>query len=301
VRLFAWPRCDDALRLAAFARALAPLSGDPDVALVVGHDSGADGDRDLALAGLFDALALELGEHDLEVLVVELRTDDTGAPAVGPGAAGEAPFESRLRALGASVHGLLDVGGRDPFALARLGHAPLRTADDVRRWREARRVAGALGAPLREALLGLGDGTALWLGGPSVSQVGELAELLPRGAHLVVAGPDPSGRAARAALCAASVRDRVDWIDLGARDLARVWDEPLELLVLDGRRGVPALRRAWLDWRMHLVPGGAVVLVGNVAEGAEFLVGEGLRPCTRECDAARFVAPRLAQRTAEPS
>jgi hypothetical protein len=326
VRLFAWPRCDDAGRLAAFARALAPLSGDADVALVVGHDSGTDGDRDLALAGLFDALAQELGEHELEVLVVELGADETGAQAAGAeapaarpsageecegrprhtirdGSAGddEAQLEARLRALGASVHGLLDVGGRDPFALARLGHVPLRTADDVRRWRDSRRVAGALGSPLREALLGLGDGTALWLGGPSASQIGQLAELLPAAAHLVVANPDPSGRAARAALCAAPLAERVDWIDLGARALAQVWDEPLELLVLDGRRGLPALRRAWLDWRAHLVPGGAVVLVGNVVDGAEFLAGEGLRACTRADGAARFVAPRPVPRAAEPS
>jgi hypothetical protein len=283
LRLFVWPRFDDAAHLERLVAALAPVLGDERLTLVVRHDARTDGERDAALDALFAALAEVCGDLELEVLVEEH------------------PFErDELARLGAAVHGVLDVGGRDRFELARLGHVPLADAAAVAAWRSrVMKDAVGLPEPLARALAELGGGTALWLGGPDARSASEIAKHLADAAHLVIAAPSHAAREARAVVFAAERSQQVDWIDLGAVELAGVWDEPLELLVFDVQRGVPAALRTFATWRAQLVPGAEVVLLGDDGTCGRALEGEGLRVRTRSHGASTFTTPRFRTRAAE--
>jgi hypothetical protein len=282
LRLFVWPRFDEPAHLERLVAALAPVLGDERVTLVVRHDARTDPERDVALDALFAALAEVCGDIELEVLVEDH------------------PFErDELSRLGAAVHGVLDLGGRDRFELARLGHVPLTDAAAVAAWRLRAQAAGGLPEPLARALAELGGGTALWLGGPERGAAGEIATHLADGGHLVVAAPSHGAREARAVVFAAERSERIDWIDLGALELASLWDEPLELLVFDVRRGVPAALRTFAAWRVHLVPGAEVVLLGDDGTCGRSLEGEGLRVRTRSSGASTFTTPRQRARAAE--
>ncbi|QDU84120.1 hypothetical protein Pla163_12240 [Planctomycetes bacterium Pla163] len=281
-RLLAWPRWERPDALERLVAVLEPAIRDGFAAVVLRFDPEEDGlhlDSDTALERFFAACADAFGDPSaIEALVVDV-------PLV----------RGELRSLAAAVDGLVDVGDRDALELARIGLAPLRTAAEVATWRTRHGEPGSLAPCLRAALCELVEGTALWLGGPDERTARDLAASLEGvigdDARLVVAAPGRAAREARGVLLSSSLAPVIDWIDLDAVSLARAWTEPLELLVLDGSRGLPPLRRALDAWRSHLALGANVALVNDGGEGRELLLTEGLRLRSTDRGAAVFAAP----------
>jgi hypothetical protein len=281
-RLLAWPRWERPDALARLVATLEPAIHDGFAAIALRFDPDEDGlhlDSDTALERFFAACADVFGDPAaIEAVLVDV-------PLV----------RGELRSLAAAVDGLVDVGDRDALELARIGLAPLRTPADVAAWRVKHAEPTSLAPCLRAAFCELVEGTALWLGGPDERTARDLAANLEgvfgEDARLVVAAPGRAAREARSVLLTSSLASVIDWIDLDAVALAAAWNEPLELLVLDGSRGLPPLRRALGVWRTHLALGANVALVNDGGEGRELLLAEGLRLRSTDRGAAVFAAP----------
>lgn len=280
-RLLAWPCWERANALERLVAVLEPAICDGFAAVALRFDPDEDGrhlDADTALERFFAVCADAFGDPSvIEVVLVDV-------PLV----------RGELRTLAAAADGLVDVGDRDALELARIGLAPLRTASDVAAWRTRQAASTSLAPCVRAALSELVEGTALWLGGPDEGAARELARdfggVLAEDARLVVAAPARAARAARGELLASPVARSIDWIDLDAVELAAAWKEPLELLVLDGSRGFPPLRRAFEAWRVHLALGANVALVNDSGEGCDLLTAAGLRLRSTGRGAAVFAA-----------
>ncbi|MEZ5977937.1 MAG: hypothetical protein R3F34_06955 [Planctomycetota bacterium] len=282
-RLLAWPRWGDPDSLRRLAAAVEPIARTDAAALVLRFDPELDGDHDAALDALVHAFAEHYGEEiDLEVVL----EDHPIAP-------------SDLARIGAAVHGLLDLGDRDAAQLAPFGHAPLADANAVAAWLDALLLGADLDPLVREALDSLDDARALWIGGPGHGAAGRVTTELGGTARLAVVGPTREARRARAELFASPGSENVDWYDLAPSDALAFWDDPLELLVIDGSVGALAARRAFDGWRQHLLPGAYVVLLGASGTGTRWLEEEGFRLRSESGGSALLVAPLPAARAAD--
>lgn len=58
---------------------------------------------------------------------------------------------------------------------------------------------------------------------------------------------------------AASSRGKAVWIEKFSQDAAQAWNEPIDLIVIDGDHAQTAVKRDWQDWNIFVRPGGIVI------------------------------------------
>ena len=54
-------------------------------------------------------------------------------------------------------------------------------------------------------------------------------------------------------------RGKVVWIEKFSQDAARTWNEPIDLLLIDGDHTEAAVERDWNDWSRFVEPGGVAI------------------------------------------
>lgn len=54
-------------------------------------------------------------------------------------------------------------------------------------------------------------------------------------------------------------RGRIVWIEKFSQDAVRDWNEPIDLLLIDGDHAEAAVERDWNDWNRFVRPGGTVI------------------------------------------
>ena len=65
-------------------------------------------------------------------------------------------------------------------------------------------------------------------------------------------------RVARRAVDSSS-RGRVVWVEKFSQDAARLWEEAIDLILIDGDHAEAAVERDWQDWSRFVRPGGSVI------------------------------------------